>query len=319
MEKSEKKKIKKELHPRNAHRKGYNFSELTKEAPVLAEFVFTNKYGNETIDFSDPEAVKELNRALLARHYGVKHWSIPQGYLCPPVPGRADYVHYLADLLSDGKKTAIPKGPNVRAMDVGTGANLIFPLLGNAAYGWTFIGTETDLGALKSAQLIVDKNKLKKKIALRGQRNARFVFKDIIREDDLIDVIMCNPPFHKSLEDAEKGTRRKWRNLGKPKEEQKDLNFGGKSNEIVFPGGEIAFISQMMDDSKYYRDQVLWFSTLVARKDHLPAIQRKLKKIRPTMSKVVEMSQGQKNSRFIAWTFMNKKQQFTWKESRWKK
>ena len=44
--------------------------------------------------------MKALNKALLAHFYAVKHWDIPDGFLCPPVPGRADYVHHLADLLA---------------------------------------------------------------------------------------------------------------------------------------------------------------------------------------------------------------------------
>ena len=41
-----------------------------------------------------------LNRAILMHHYGVKSWDIPAGYLCPPIPGRADYIHSVADLLA---------------------------------------------------------------------------------------------------------------------------------------------------------------------------------------------------------------------------
>jgi 23S rRNA (adenine1618-N6)-methyltransferase len=36
-------------------------------------------------------------------------------------------------------------------------------------------------------------------------------------------------------------------------------------------------------------------------------------------SQVVEMSQGQKQSRFVAWTFQTKAQQQAWRQARWVK
>ena len=88
------------MHPRNKHVGRYDFEALTKSVPDLAAFVTLNPLKEQTIDFSNPEAVKALNRALLKTFYGVNRWDIPPGYLCPPVPGRADYIHYTADLLS---------------------------------------------------------------------------------------------------------------------------------------------------------------------------------------------------------------------------
>lgn len=46
-----------------------------------------------------------LNKALLAAHYDIEYWDIPDTYLCPPIPGRADYVHRAAELL-DGEVKA---------------------------------------------------------------------------------------------------------------------------------------------------------------------------------------------------------------------
>ena len=88
------------LHPRNLHRFGYNFEVLTLNSPKLAEFVSINEHNIETIDFSDPEAVKALNNSLLITNYDIKGWDIPTDFLCPPIPGRADYIHHLADLLA---------------------------------------------------------------------------------------------------------------------------------------------------------------------------------------------------------------------------
>ena len=96
----EKNKEKIELHPRNKHRERYDFQQLINTCPELAPFVKLNNYNDESIDFFNPNAVKMLNKALLKQHYGINNWEIPEGYLCPPIPSRADYLHYIADLLT---------------------------------------------------------------------------------------------------------------------------------------------------------------------------------------------------------------------------
>ncbi|WP_315980201.1 RlmF-related methyltransferase [Aliamphritea spongicola] len=108
------KQVKSGLHPRNKHRFGYDFDALQKVLPELAGFV-TDIRGRQSVDFSDPQAVRCLNQALLKYHYGIAFWELPEGYLCPPVPGRADYVHHLADLLAEtaGLETP-PKGRQLR-------------------------------------------------------------------------------------------------------------------------------------------------------------------------------------------------------------
>jgi 23S rRNA (adenine1618-N6)-methyltransferase len=90
-----------ELHPRNKHRGRYQFAVLIKKCPDLADFVIKNEFADETIDFTDSLAVKTLNKALLIYFYGIQLWDIPEGFLCPPIPGRADYLHYVADLIAD--------------------------------------------------------------------------------------------------------------------------------------------------------------------------------------------------------------------------
>ena len=88
------------LHPRNRHHQRYDLPALCQAHPDLQGYITLNPLGEQTIDFANPQAVKALNKALLAHFYAVKHWDIPDGFLCPPVPGRADYIHHLADLLA---------------------------------------------------------------------------------------------------------------------------------------------------------------------------------------------------------------------------
>lgn len=304
------------LHPRNLHRNRYDFELLISNCPELKQYVSINKHQVETIDFSDPKAVKVLNKALLKTYYKLDFWSIPANYLCPPIPGRADYLHYIADLLAKTNNGEIPSGNNVLGLDIGTGANCIYPILGNAIYDWSFVATDTDKKAIENCSKIIEANpKLIDVISLQQQTESRFIFKNIIIPEDKFTFTMCNPPFHSSAAEALKGTVRKVKNLN-PKENKVSnpvLNFGGQSNELWCNGGEIAFITQMIFESAHYKSQCLWFTTLVSKKENLSAIYKTLKKVNAVEVKTIEMSQGQKNSRIVAWTFLAEAERKAWK------
>lgn len=284
------------LHSRNLHREGYDFALLVQAHPALAPYVRPNAYGDDSIDFANPQAVKTLNQALLKQYYGVAVWDIPKHYLCPPIPGRADYVHYLADLLAgQGIDQA------VRLLDIGTGANLVYPLIAAQTYGWQCLGVDIDAKALRNAQQLIEANGLQPKISVRQQPNVAAIFKGVILPGEQWTLTMCNPPFHASAAEAQAGTKRKWRGLGKRPPQA--LNFGGQANELVCEGGEAAFLTTMIRESKHFAQQCVWFTTLVSKACNLPLVMRELKKAGALTVNTVEMAQGQKQSRFVAWTF----------------
>ncbi len=292
------------MHPRNPHRNGYDFPALVAASPELARHVIRAPHGGESIDFAVPAAVKALNRALLRHAYAIETWDIPPGYLCPPIPGRADYLHHLADLLAAENRGRIPLGPEVVILDVGVGANCIYPLIGQRAYGWRFVGTEVDPGALRSATAIVAANpSLKAAIELRRQPEARTVFGTVVHPGDRFSAAICNPPFHVSAAAAASGTLRKLRNLGGRPTRDPALNFGGTPRELWCDGGELAFAQRMIAESVSFATQIGWFTTLVSKREHLPPIRDALARVRAIDVRTVEMSQGQKKSRFVAWRF----------------
>lgn len=290
------------LHPRSQHIGGYDFARLLEHVPELEVFTIRNPTGLTTIDFQNPEAVRMLNRALLKAYYNVEFWDIPANYLCPPIPGRADYIHHLADLLARDNGQKIPSGRKIKALDIGTGASLVYPLIGQSAYGWDFTGVDIDAGALASAQKINDLNELG--IDLRHQSASKKIFKGVITPDDMFHVTLCNPPFHASKEQAMKGTQRKWKNLGKGVSDT--LNFGGQHAELWCPGGEIKFIARMIEESRAFADQCFWFTSLVSKKDSLAPLRRILDRAKVEYD-VIDMAQGQKVSRFVAWSYVRKK------------
>ena len=302
------------LHPRNPHRFRYDFTLLTEKLPELKQFISINEHTIETIDFSDPGAVKALNKALLITYYDIKYWDIPQNYLCPPIPGRADYIHYIADLLASSNNGVVPEGNTIEGLDIGIGANCIYPIIGNAAYGWSFVGTDIDEKAIENCSKIISENPvLIDAISLQLQSESRFIFKNIITPEDKFAFTICNPPFHSSQEDATKGTIRKISNLENKKTDNPILNFGGQNAELWCKGGELGFITQMIYESAKYPMQCFWFTTLVSKQSHLTSIYKTLNKANVVEIKTIDMSQGQKTSRIVAWTFLSKQQQTDWK------
>ena len=306
------------LHPRNPHRAPYDFPLLSQSSPELAAFVQPNPYGNLSIDFANPAAVKALNRALLRHFYGIQHWDIPKGYLCPPIPGRADYVHYLADLLAESNGGVLPPGEDIQVLDVGVGASCIYPIIGRREYGWHFVGSDIDGVAVRAAQQIEAANPaLAGAIECRLQPARTRIFDGLMLAGEVFDLALCNPPFHASAAEAAAGARRKTTHLGTARGPRPALNFGGQPGELWCAGGEAAFIRRMVQDSGRRPGACYWFSTLVSKKDTLPGVYRALQTAGATDVRTVAMTQGHKKSRFVAWTFLTPAQRHAWQAARW--
>ena len=320
------------LHPRNVHHGRYDMEALVAALPTLASHLTLNPRGEQTINFSDPEAVLCLNRALLQQCYGIQNWTVPEHYLCPPIPGRADYIHYCADLL---RKYQLDQR-DVTVLDIGTGANLIYPLLAASVYGWQVVGSDIDQQALSNAGQILQANpQLSGGIRLRHQPDPQAILQHIIQPGEHYQLTVCNPPFYQSADEAMAENQRKVRNLERHQQKNNtqpgnnstaaqsdavsaggssdpwaqakarvdERNFGGQSNELWCPGGELAFLKRLIRESQNYAGQVDWFTSLVSKQDNVPLLLEYLKRQGAKKTEVVKMAQGQKISRFIAWTF----------------
>jgi 23S rRNA (adenine1618-N6)-methyltransferase len=279
------------LHANNKFNKGYNFEELILKNPLLKEFVIKNKYDATTVDFSNPKAVKELNKALLFTYDKITIWDFPDENLCPPIPGRLDYIHHLSDILVSEE--------NIKILDIGTGATCIYPLLGVAEFNWSFVASDIDLDSLDTAQDIIYDNKLESKIELRQQFDEQHILKGILKEDDSFSAIMCNPPFYKSAEEAQGANRRKTRNLGN----NAIRNFSGNNNELWYVGGEKAFLHNYLYESSLFKEKSTWFTSLVSKKENVESLEKSSKKLGATDFKIIPMSQGNKVTRIVCWRF----------------
>jgi 23S rRNA (adenine1618-N6)-methyltransferase len=308
-----KEKSKAKLHPRNKHQGRYNLQELINTCPDLAPFVKINEYENETINFADSDAVKALNKALLLHFYNVKDWDIPTGFLCPPIPGRADYIHNVADLLAKSNNGSIPTGKQIRCLDIGVGANCVYPLIGTHEYGWTFIGSDINEVALASAKAIVDANPdLETKIKFRLQPNQKHIFPGALEKTERIHVSICNPPFYATFGEAQAAALKKLNNLNEEKVTEARRNFEGKNQELWCQGGEGRFVKDMIYQSKEFSKSCLWFTTLISNQANLKNAYTYLNGVEAVEVKTIPMGQGNKISRILAWTFHSPEKQALW-------
>lgn len=294
----------KKLHERNKHQELYNFDQLKAVVPELGAFIRKNPSGVDTIDFAIPEAVVLLNKAILMKDYKMTYWEMPKTNLCPPIPGRADYIHYVADLLAEGNGGKIPTGAGVKVLDLGIGANVIYPIIGVATYGWDFVGSEVDVVSLQTAQHIVSNNPhLKNKVTLRQQLSKRNILKNIMGDKEYFDLVICNPPFFSSRAEVLAKTTQKLRNLGKEVVGKPVQNFSGQNNELWCEGGEKAFITNYIYESKHFKRNAVWYTTLVSNKDNLKPLQALLKRSEAAEVRIITMEQGNKVSRILAWRY----------------
>lgn len=306
------------LHPRNTHSGRYDLKALCLANPELKPFVGKNKYGNLSIDFFNAAAVKALNKGLLISQYGLEYWDVPEGFLCPPIPGRADYIHHIADVLAEGNAGKIPRGDQIKCLDIGVGANCVYPIIGSRSYGWSFVGTDIDPKGIEAAEKIVALNpSLTGKVEFRHQPRPDHIFSGILNTSEYIDLSICNPPFHATQAEAEAGTLRKLSNLKKKRVKKPDLNFGGQGGELWTDGGEKRFVLNMINESAQFPKNCAWFSTLVSKQSNLRAFYDRLEKIGAQAHKTIPMGQGNKMSRIIVWTFLNDSEMKAWATERW--
>ncbi|TCI01175.1 23S rRNA (adenine(1618)-N(6))-methyltransferase RlmF [Corallincola luteus] len=304
------------LHPRNKHKRGYDFPLLVKSYPPLEPHVKPNAHGNLSIQFADPKAVKALNAALLKTYYHTTDWDIPDGALCPPIPGRVDYIHYVAELLGidEPSKGQTKDGPTISMLDIGTGASGIYPVLACQTYHWHCVGSDINSQSLDNVAIIINNNPaLKERFSVRLQTDKNQFFKGIIQPGEIFDISVCNPPFHASPEEARKGSQQKLNNLarhrgvddaaGKVNIASPALNFGGQEAELWCKGGERMFLKKLIKESRDYSSQCRWFSSLVSKIDNVKPAKQWLRKLGASDIREIEMAQGNKITRVLAWTY----------------
>lgn len=309
MSKEKKKPVKNKIHSRNKNKDRYNLNALLALNPKLGDYLKPNFKGEEAVDLSNPTAVKILNQTLLHYYYGVEHWSFSDQNICPTIPNRADYIHYMADVLMGSNFGNLPNGEKITCLDIGTGATCIYPIIGITEYNWNFIASDINAESLESAKKISKENKaLTHKIDFRLQEKAKDVIYGTLRKEETIDIAICNPPFYNSIEDAKIETLEK----GAP---YTSLEI---TPEIIYNGGEIRFLKQYIKESKAFSKNCFWFSALVTKKANQKALPDFLKLVGATDVKTIHIGLGHKSTQMLVWTFLSVIEQKEWRETKWR-
>jgi len=270
------------LHNRNIYKNNPpNFVLLAKKYDYFGEHVMPFEHGDNFFSFKKVDSLIALTRVLLEHDFGIK-WNMPNKFLCPPVTQRLNYILWVEDLLKDSEMNQKTCG-----LDIGTGASLIFPLLGYAQCNWDFVASDIVDESLESAKENIRRNKLEQHISVR--KSSGGIFKGVIRKEDAYGFTICNPPFFSKIEEGQKNPRR---------------STEGIKEELICPGGEVAFVKQMIDESKEFGSQVGWFTTMLGKKKSLLPLQKYLQEKFKGKCKMTEttFSQGKQSRWGLAWT-----------------
>lgn len=309
MPKEKKKAIRNNTHSLNKNKEKYDLSTLIEVNPTLSNYLTTNHKGENTIDFSNTIAIKTLNQTLLHHYYGIKYWDFPSENLCPSIPNRADYIHYIADTLKGSNFGKLPEGEKITCLDIGTGSTCIYPIIGVIEYNWNFIASDINPKSIESSQNIIKKNEvIANKIECRLQEKPTDILYGVLKKEEEIDLVICNPPFYTSIKDAEKGTQKK----------SAPYNASEINPEIICDGGENRFLQHFAKESKKFSNNCYWFSALVKKTSNQKGITELLTQLGATEIKTIPTGSGNKSSQILAWSFITKDKQKTWRETKWR-
>ncbi|KAG0646343.1 U6 small nuclear RNA (adenine-(43)-N(6))-methyltransferase [Hyphodiscus hymeniophilus] len=276
---------------KNPYEEDIDFAQLALQDADFAKVL----KANGQLDFSNPESVKELTKALLKKDFELQ-LELPDDRLCPPVYP-APSPSLLLDTTSQAFSDNFEPERQVLGLDIGTGASCIYPLLGcSQRPKWRFAGTDIDDKSLRFARQNIQINGLKNRIKLyQSKPDGPLLPLDSLGFEN-IDFSMCNPPFYESQ--AEMLTS------AASKQRPPFTACTGSESEMVTPGGEVAFVSRMIEESIVLQDRVQWYSSMLGKFSSLGTIVEILREKGVSNYAVTEFVQGSKTRRWgLAWSF----------------
>ena len=276
-----------------------DFLTLIKEFPELKKYILKQNEDNEEefqFDWSNNELSLLMDKSILNYYFNIKYYDIPKGFLIPPIPSRINYINLINSIITKLIKDIDIK--NIIGIDIGTGANIIYPILGYSIYKWKFICTEINKEAYNNAKLILQKNNLENNINIIKQNNKDNIFISILNRENKYIFSMCNPPYYNyeneiKLED---------------KKRDNEYNF----DEIYYKNGEFGFFQRYFEESICYKNNVFLYTILIGKKINAENIYDKLS----SYNDIIKIYNMQKiltgnNVRYIIyWSFFNNYKDF---------
>ena len=274
-----------------------DFLILIQEFPELKKYII--KEGNKNkdqfnFDWSNNELSLLMTKSILNYYFNIKYYDIPKGYLIPPVPSRLNYINFINILLN---KFNIPKNEDILGIDIGTGANIIYPLIGNSLYNWKFICSEINLCAYENADNILSKNNLKEKILLLKQNNKNNIFIGILNQEKKYIFSMCNPPYYD------------YENEIKIEDKKRDSEYN--FDEVYYKQGEYGFFLRYFEESICYKKNIFINTILIGKKINAEKIYDIISENKEIKNKDIKKIKTGSNVRYILyWSFYNNYSEF---------
>jgi 23S rRNA A1618 N6-methylase RlmF len=288
-----------------------NFEELSRWNPAFARAWEATRQEQKETHKTFSACVSQaftiaLTRALLKTYLDIQLPYLETNHLCPPVPNRFFYLHWIHSQLLQRKSQL--------GMDIGAGATAIYSLLAAKFFECLMFTTEIDPVAADMAHQNIKANQLENRIhvttvapshsqdaqqppggplerALAGLEQYMVHHQGQI--PTTIDFVMTNPPFYdpKSVE------------LTNPRAGDGRARTAMTVSEGSYPGGEVGFVTEIFADSLRRRRSAKWFSSMLGKKTSLLHLQKMLTHVLgPAHIRVTEYEPGQYTRWFLAWT-----------------
>ncbi|GAT19611.1 DUF890 domain protein [Aspergillus luchuensis] len=230
-----------------------------------------NIYKDE-VDFTalalqSPEFANQLTKSLLQRDFELKV-EIPENRLCPPVVP--------CDL-------------------IGASSQQVYSHTILYAHQLTYADIDND--NIRTSRDTVSANKLDSRIEIiQTDPKDELIPLDTKLNVDRLDFTMCNPPFYASRDELIASAE--------AKERPPFTACTGAEVEMVTTGGEIAFITRMIEESLHLRERVIWYTTMLGKLGSVSVLIETLLEHKNNNYAVTEFVQGNKTRRWaIAWSW----------------
>ena len=283
------------IHERNPYKVPPDFKELAVECPEFRSVLKTELNGKLSLDWKDRDAVRVLTLTLLKRDFGLDV-RIPPGNLVPTLPLRFNYLLWLEDLMAANEGSNLHSDFNCSepfGLDVGVGASCVYPLLAAKHFKWHVLGSDVDPESLASARENVARNNLEERVELFHQDPEGPVFEEAISRSPSkkLAFTLCNPPFYEGSQTSP---------VRAPRHEKP----AGKVNEMTTPGGEVALVERMIQESLKLKNSVLFFTCMVGHKGSLKEIKKVFHSLFTNVHfSTTEFCQGRTMRWGVAWSF----------------
>ncbi|XPS78201.1 23S rRNA (adenine(1618)-N(6))-methyltransferase [Ascochyta lentis] len=277
-----------------------DFKALAKADP---DFKQTWQACTGKLDFQDPATLQSLSKAILKVDFGLE-LSLPENRLCPPIPNRWNYVSWIQGLLdstSPSHSNRYDPDREVVGLDIGTGASGIYAMLCmKSRPNWTMCATDIDKASFESAAANFARNNVLSRTKMLHTTSSMPLIPLEALSVQQLDFTLCNPPFFADSAEMEKSLS------GEGKATGPNAICTGSNNEMVCPGGDLGFVTRIVNESLLMRDKVRWYSSMLGKLSSAKAVVELLKSNAVTNWAVGVLDPGTKAGTkrwVVAWSF----------------